>query len=96
MTLQLAWEILELARICYSSKLDELEKSSELPNPSNAAARRVVEDAAFVHLRLGDLLTVEEQFVEATEVGKIHMSDLKSAAYCPFTACSGFLCCQEY
>lgn len=59
---QLAWEVLELGRICYAKKLSELEGSEE-EEKSKAA-----EDAAFIHLRLGDLLVVEEKFLEAAEV----------------------------
>lgn len=66
--LQLAWEILELARICYNTRLSELEEAGELRTPLKVEASRCVDDASFIHLRLGDLLIVEEKFTEAVEV----------------------------
>lgn len=63
---------MELARICYETKLNLLEQSGSLQNPMpNTIEHQTIEDAAFIHLRLGDLLIVEEKFIEASEVRRL-------------------------
>lgn len=79
--LKVSWEILELARLCYSKVLADYEQQGALPLPDppvvsalydkpRSAALDAADNAAFVYLRLGDILMAEEQYSAASAVRK--------------------------
>jgi len=74
---QLAWETLELARVCYSQRLQKQE--------STKIETKDVEDASFVHIRLGDILTLQEKFAEAAKEYQTAIS-LRQKHQLPYTA----------
>uniref|UniRef100_A0A0G4FMM9 Uncharacterized protein n=1 Tax=Chromera velia CCMP2878 TaxID=1169474 RepID=A0A0G4FMM9_9ALVE len=58
--LQLAWETFECARKAYDNRLRKLETEGKI-------TKEEVMDASFVHVRLADLLTLQEKVEEAAE-----------------------------
>lgn len=56
---QIAWEVLELARMCYERRLG--------PSSAGDTPHTDVIDASFVHIRLGDILMLQEKFAEAAQ-----------------------------
>eukprot|EP01069_Polyplicarium_translucidae_P002115 Polyplicarium_translucidae@DN1925_c0_g1_i1.p2 len=80
---QLAWENLELARVTYARYL-EAQKSAGKAD-GDVELRMDVEDASFVHVRLGDMLTVSERFDDAAKEFQAAL-DLREAHKFPYTA----------
>eukprot|EP01068_Selenidium_serpulae_P017175 Selendium_serpulae@DN6357_c0_g2_i2.p1 len=57
---QLAWENLEMARMCFENKLQDLKEAGKVTEED-------VVDATFVNIRLGDILTLQEKFADAAK-----------------------------
>eukprot|EP00914_Ancora_sagittata_P022672 GHVO01044994.1.p1 GENE.GHVO01044994.1~~GHVO01044994.1.p1 ORF type:complete len:364 (-),score=73.18 GHVO01044994.1:361-1452(-) len=88
---QLAWENLEMARLTYERYLDSVDPEAVTAEERTDILAEV-RDASFVHVRLGDMLIVSEQFDNAAGEYQLAL-DMREKYGLPYTTMTSSLIC---